>query len=138
MKPSLVPGLTFIRRIVVDLPRTIAFMGEDGRVYATPALVSDAEYACRDFLLEHLDAGEDSVGTRVAFDHLAATPLGMTVEITVTLAEAKGRLVVFEVTARDPVDEIARGQHARFVVDVEKTKARLRAKSARVGGGGGR
>jgi predicted thioesterase len=135
MKPSLVPGLTFTRRIEIDLPRTIEFMGDDGRVYATPALVRDAEYTCRDGLLDHLDDGEDSVGTRVEINHLAATPLGIPVEITVTLAEAKGRLVVFDVIARDPVDEIACGRHTRFVVDVRKTKERLRAKEVRVTGG---
>ena len=48
-------------------------------VYATPRMVSDVEYACRDFLLAHLDAGEDSVGAHVSIDHLAATPLGLTV-----------------------------------------------------------
>ena len=77
MKPSLVPGLTFTRRMTVNQARTIPFMGEDGRVYATPALICDAEYVCRDGLLAHLDAGEDSVGTRVEIDHLAATPLGL-------------------------------------------------------------
>ena len=40
-------------------------MGEKARVYATPMLVRDIEIACRELLLEHLDAGEDSVGTRV-------------------------------------------------------------------------
>ena len=56
-------------------------MGEKARVYATPMLVRDIEIACRDLLLEHLDAGEDSVGTRVELDHLAATLMGMKVEL---------------------------------------------------------
>ena len=34
----------------------------------------------------HLDRGEDSVGTRIELDHLAATLLGMTVELTVRVA----------------------------------------------------
>lgn len=136
MKPSLAPGLSFTRRITVDAPRTIGFMGEQGRVYATPALIGDIEYACRDFILAHLDPGEDSVGTRVELDHLAATPLGMAVEITITLAEVKGRLVTFDVAARDPLDAIAQGRHIRFVVDVQKTHDRLMAKAARAQGTG--
>jgi fluoroacetyl-CoA thioesterase len=88
---------------------------------------------CRDLLLEHLDAGEDSVGIRVELDHLAATPLGLAVEITVRVAELKARQVVFEVGARDPIDEIARGRHVRFVVEVAKTKERLAAKRAKAG-----
>ena len=84
MKPSLRAGVSGTRRIVVDRDRTIGFMGEAARVYATPALVSDIEYACRDLILEHLDAGEDSVGIEVAVQHLAPTLPGMMVEIDVT------------------------------------------------------
>jgi len=61
-------------------------------------LVRDIEIACRDLLLQHLDAGEDSVGTRVEIDHLAATLLGMKVELTVSIAEVQGRAVTFDVT----------------------------------------
>ncbi len=90
MKPSLATGLTATRRIIVDRDRTIGFMGEEGRVYATPELVRDAEMTCRNLLLDHLDEGEDSVGTRVEIDHLAATLIDMSVEFTVTVAEVKG------------------------------------------------
>ncbi len=132
MKDSLAVGVTTTRRFVVDRDSTIGFMGEEGRVYATPSLVRDIEITCRDFLLEHLDDGEDTVGTRVELDHMAPTLMGMEVSVTVTVAEVKGRAVVLDVEARDPVDQIGRGRHARFVVDVEKTKERLKAKAAKV------
>lgn len=135
MKPSLAPGVSFTRRIVVDIARTIGFMGEAGRVYATPALISDIEYTCRDGILAHLDPGEDSVGTRIELDHLAPTMPGMVVEITATLAEVKGRLVTFDVIARDTLEQIGRGRHVRFVVDTWTTLDRLRAKAARAAGG---
>ncbi|MCW5637158.1 MAG: LysR family transcriptional regulator, partial [Rubrivivax sp.] len=77
MKPTLQPGLAAEVSFEVDRARTIDFMGEAARVYATPVLVRDIEVACRDLLLAHLDPGEDSVGTRVEIDHLAATLLGM-------------------------------------------------------------
>lgn len=133
MKASLVPGATRTDRHTVDRASTIGFMGENARVYATPMLVQDIEIACRDLLLEHLDAGEDSVGTRVELDHLAATLMGMPVELTVTIAEVKGRAVTFEVEGRDSVDAICRGRHNRFVVDVEGTAARLAAKAKKAG-----
>ena len=135
MKPTLAPGLTFTRHVTVDLARTIGFMGEDGRVYATPALISDIEYTCRDGILPHLDAGEDSVGTRVELDHLAPTLPGMAVAITAVVAEVTGRLVSFDVTARDPLEVIGVGRHVRFVVDTGRTRDRLRAKAARAAGG---
>lgn len=133
MKPSLAAGSTATTRIEVDRDRTIDFMGENARVYATPMLVRDIEVACRNLLLEHLDAGEDSVGTRVEVDHLAATLLGMTVTLVVTVAEVKGRAVTFDVSAGDSVEPICRGRHARFVVDLKSTEQRLAAKAKKAG-----
>jgi fluoroacetyl-CoA thioesterase len=133
MKPTLAAGLTATSTLAVDRERTIGFMGEKARVYATPMLVRDVEVACRELLLRHLDPGEDSVGTRVEIDHLAATLLGMNVELTVTVAAVSGRLVTLDVSARDPVDLICKGRHTRFVVDVKTTEARLAAKAQKAG-----
>ncbi len=132
MKASLQPGAALAKRIIVDRDRTISFMGEEGRVYATPWLVGDIEYTCRDLILEHADAGEDSVGVEVAVRHLAPTLPGMTVEITVRVNAVVGRKVTLDVVARDELDEIARGTHTRFVVDTPKTIERLKAKAARL------
>ncbi|MDF3011525.1 MAG: LysR family transcriptional regulator, partial [Burkholderiales bacterium] len=101
MKSTLAPGLSATREFPVDRERTIDFMGEDARVYATPMLVRDIEVACRDLLLEHLEPGEDSVGTRVEIDHLAPTLLGMKATLQVKVAEVKGRAVTLEVEGRD-------------------------------------
>src|SRR4030081_1176702 len=70
MKPSLQPGVSRVTRIAIDKARTIAFMGEEGRVYATPYLIGDIEMTCRHLILEHADDNEDSVGTEVAIKHL--------------------------------------------------------------------
>ena len=133
MKPTLQAGLASSVSFTVDRDRTIDFMGEAARVYATPVLVRDIEMACRDLLLLHLDAGEDSVGTRVAIDHIAATLLGMPVTLSVSVRSVDGRSVQFEVEGRDGVEPIVRGQHTRFVVDVAKTAQRLAAKAQKAG-----
>ena len=133
MKPSLKAGLATEKKIVVDEERCIGFMGKEGMVYATPRMVSDVEYTCRDFLLEHLEAGEDSVGAHVSIDHLAATPLGLSVSIQIRIAEVDRRKVTFEFTVRDPVEECGRGKHVRFVVDTAKQRERLAAKRAKAG-----
>ena len=130
MKPSLKSGIATRRGFDVDRDSTIGFMGEDARVYATPMLVRDIEITCRDFLLEHLEAGEDSVGTRVEIDHLAPTLLGMRVSIEVTLGELKGRAATFDIVASDSVDTICRGRHSRFIVSVAQVKERLKKKAA--------
>jgi fluoroacetyl-CoA thioesterase len=131
MKPSLRVGLSKVARIVVDRERTIGFMGEDARVYATPAFVRDIEHTCRDLLLEHADAGEDSVGMEVVVRHTAPTLLGMKVEITATVSAIDSRKVTFDVSAKDALEPIGGGTHTRFVVDAGKTKERLKAKAAK-------
>ena len=132
MKASLVPGVQATTGFTLGRDQTIDFMGEAARVYATPMLVRDIEMACRELLLAHLDAGEDSVGTRVEIDHTAATLLGMQVELTVRVVEVAGRAVIFEVEGRDSIEPICRCRHARFVVDVTKTAQRLAAKALKV------
>jgi len=134
MSETLKPGLTLTRRIEIDRERTISFMGDECRVYATPLMLYDIEFACRDLLLEHLEPGKDSVGTRVELDHTGASLLGMWVEITVTLASVDGNAVSFDFTVRDAVEEVARGRHNRFIVGIEKTAQRLKAKAAKAGG----
>src|SRR3954452_14252997 len=128
MKPSLKIGLATSKTLTVDEERCIGFMGSEGMVYATPRMVSDVEYTCRDFLLEHLDAGEDSVGAHVSIDHLAATPLGLEVVVQIVITEIDRRRVTFEFTVRDPVEECGRGKHVRFVVETAKSRERLAAK----------
>ena len=133
MKPSLQAGASISREYPIDRDRTIGFMGEAARVYATPMLVRDIEMTCRELLLEHLDEGEDSVGTRVEIDHLAATLMGMTARIEAKVAAVDGRAVSFEVSGTDGIDTICRCRHNRFVVDVKTTEARLAAKAAKAG-----
>jgi predicted thioesterase len=133
MKPSLAPGLVHSRKITVDDSRVIEFMGEDCRVYATPRIISDVEYTCRDFLLQHLDTGEDSVGTKVNWEHVGPALLGEAVTVSVKLAQVDGRRVTFEASVEAGGDAVARGTHERFVVDVQKVRDRLLKRKSRVG-----
>jgi predicted thioesterase len=73
------------------------------------------------------------VGTRIELDHLAATLLGMAVELKVTVTEVKGRAIAFDVEGKDGVEMICRGKHHRFVVDLKNTEARLAAKAQKAG-----
>lgn len=130
MKPMLQPGLTHNRTIVIDKPRTIDFMGEDLRVYATPEMVRDMEQTSRMLLLPHLDEGEDSVGMRIEVDHLGPALLGQAIEVSATLVGLDGRKATFEVEARDDAGAVGRGRHVRFVVNKEKSRERLAAKRA--------
>jgi fluoroacetyl-CoA thioesterase len=133
MKSTLTPGLFTKKTLTVDESRCIGFMGKEGMVYATPRMVSDVEYTCRDFLLGHLDPGEDSVGAHVSIDHLAATPLGLQVTVEAKIVEVDRRKVTFEFSVHDSVEQIGRGKHVRFVVETAKTRERLAQKRAKAG-----
>lgn len=133
MKDTLTVGLSATRHIEINTSRTIDFLGEELRVYNTPSLLYDFEVVCRELLLEHLDSGEDSVGIGVSITHSGATLCGMIVEMTVVIAKVDGRLITFDLVAKDGVEEISRGNHNRFVVDVEKLRAKVAAKAAKAG-----
>ncbi|MGE0736473.1 MAG: thioesterase family protein [Alphaproteobacteria bacterium] len=132
MKATLKPGITHTNKITIDKDRTISFMGDELRVYGTPFMVRDMEATCRDLLLQHHDAGEDSVGARIEVDHLAPTLIGQWVEIKATVTEVEGQRVKFDLEARDALDAIGRGKHIRFTVDKSKQGLRLQAKAAKV------
>ena len=134
MKPSLAAGVTIEKTYLVDAERSISFMGDAARVYATPMMLRDIEMTCRELLLLHLDPGEDSVGTRVELDHLGPTLLGMSVAVRASVIEVKGRAVSLDVTVTDPVEKVGQCRHNRFVVDVKKTEERLKAKAAKAKG----
>jgi predicted thioesterase len=132
MKPGLEKGATRTQRFTVDKDRTIGFMGEELRVYATPWMTRDIEVTCRDFLLEYLDETENSVGARVEIDHLGPTLIGMWVDVEATVADIDRRRVTFDVEVRDALDTVGRARHVRFVVDLARQKERLEAKAAKV------
>ena len=131
MKDSLRPGASRTSRITIDRERTIGFMGEEGRVYATPRMVRDVEHTCRDLILEHADANEDSVGIEVSIRHLAPTLPDMTVEITATVRAVEGRKVSFDFEVKENLEPVGAGTHSRFVVDKTKTLERLKAKAVK-------
>lgn len=134
MNSLLAPGLTFERDLIVDEGRCISFMGPQARVYTTPWMVSDAEYACHDALVPHLAPGQSTAGVQVSIDHLAPTPLGMKVTVQVQVVEVMQRKVRFAFTVHDEVELVGRGEHTRFIVDVDRTIARLEAKRLRARG----
>jgi fluoroacetyl-CoA thioesterase len=132
MKATLRPGVSRVSRLVVDCARTIGFLGDEGRTYSTPSMILDVEEACRDLILQHMDDGEDSVGTEVMIRHLAPTPLGTTVTIAVEVLSVKGRRIQFNATVRDEMEELGSGTHERFVIDKARTFNRLKLKMARL------
>lgn len=121
------------RRCLLVTPETaIDFLGDErARVLSTPHMIAHMEWAARDALLPYLDENEDSLGTVVHVRHLAATPVGMSVEFTATVTGVEGRRVTFRVEARDEMELVGEGMHERFVADIPKLVSRLAAKRPR-------
>lgn len=126
---TLQAGTATERRLIVDKQRTISFLGEDLRIYATPRLVDDIEQTCLDYLLTFLDEGENTVGAAVDIRHVGATLLGMSVSIVATVTRIEGRSVTFNVEVRDDVELVATAAHTRVVVNVAKLRSRVQAKA---------
>ncbi|RZI65329.1 thioesterase family protein [Variovorax guangxiensis] len=127
MKNELSAGATTRRDITVDRRRTVDFLGESLRIYATPELVRDVEETCLDFLLGHVDEGENSVGTAIAVKHGGATLLGQSVRIDARVSALDGRSVTFEFSVHEGDKEVAGGTHSRFVVNVDRLRAKVQA-----------
>tara|TARA_B100001540_G_scaffold272157_1_gene256314 strand:+ start:141 stop:548 length:408 start_codon:yes stop_codon:yes gene_type:complete len=135
MKEGLEVGATHTARYEIDKDRTIGFMGEELRVYATPIMVRDMENTCRLFLEDvYLDEDENSVGARVEIDHMGPTLVGMYVNIKITVTELRGPKVAFEFEVHDQIEQVGRGKHLRFVVPLDKQRERLEGKRAQLKG----
>ena len=135
MRPGLIPGLVSTLQWQVTPERTIHLAADQRQsavVFATPAMVNLMEHAALGLLRPFLDPGEESVGVTVQIEHLAATPVGATVTAEARVTAIEGKLVDFEVTARDALDLIGRGTHRRAIIGVEKFAQRLREKTAKL------
>jgi predicted thioesterase len=134
VKDTLAAGVRATERIEIDRGRTIEFLGEELRVYSTPSMVKDVEYASLRLIQQHLDDGESTVGILIVAEHLAPTPLGEWVEIHLEIKGVEGRKVRVEAEIRDAIEVVGRAEHTRFVIDVARHAERLRAKAAKLRG----
>lgn len=132
MKDTLKPGISTTKKYVIDKERTVSFMGDALRIYATPAVVADMEYACLEFLDQHCVPTESSVGAHVDIKHMKPTPLGAEVTHEITVKSIEGPQVTFDVVVSDKVEKVALVSHTRVVVDKDRLEAGVKAKIARI------
>ncbi|MDQ6524638.1 thioesterase [Nocardioides sp. LHD-245] len=122
---------TALRFTVADADTALAVGSGSLPVLGTPRLLAWCEAATCAALEASLGDGETSVGTRVDLEHLAATRVGGTVEVTARQVYADGRLRRFAVSAREvgpdgrPGKLVGSSEVTRVVVDAERFLARL-------------
>ncbi len=97
-------------------------------VFSTPALGALVEKTAAEWVAKHLGQDQMTVGAQIVINHTAATPEGLTVTATVTIAAVEGRRLDFTWTATDGLDDVGNGTHQRFVVDRPRFEQRLSAK----------
>ena len=98
-------------------------------VLATPVMIMMMENAALNAIKPYLDASESAVGTRVDVTHLAATPVGRTVNANAEVTKVDGKRIEFRIEASDGMEKIGTGRHERVVIDLAKFSERLKAKS---------
>jgi predicted thioesterase len=126
---ALEPGLrASVERTVGSSDTAIAHGSGDVDVLATPAVVALCEAAAVKAVASSLDPGQTSVGVHIDVEHLAPTPVGMDVVASAELAEVDGRKLRFTVEASDGSGVVARGTHARVVVDRDRFSKSARSR----------
>jgi len=88
--------------------------------YGTFALGRDAEWTCRQFVLEMKEDGEEGIGTFLNIRHQSPALLGETVRITAEIIRLEGNSIdcSFEVRAGERV--IATGTQGQKILKLEK------------------
>ena len=126
---KLAAGLTYTRTVTVTDEMTPAHLRQEPiRVLSTPDMIRLIEQTAIEATQPYLPAGQTTVGTRVDVAHLAATPVGMMLTITVELTEVDRRRLAFRVGVRDELDECGKGTHERFIIDGAQRMPRLQDK----------
>ena len=103
----------------VGLADTALSVGSgDLQVLATPRLLAWAEAATCEAVAAALDPQQTTVGTRVDFQHLRGSPVHQQVQVTAQLVHVGGKVLRFDVTARNPDGGtvLAHGELTRVVV----------------------
>ncbi len=97
-------------------------------VFATPMMVALLELAAARCVEPYLDPGMVTVGTRIDVEHSGATPIGMKVTATATVAAVDRKRIDFDIVVVDEVAEVGKGTHTRFAVDKAKFTDKAQAK----------
>ena len=117
-KPEIKAGLTGQSQTVVRKEDLASAYGNPGvEVMSSMTLMTLLEQAAIAALAPALAPGQMTVGARMEMDHLAPTPEGFTVSARAELAEVAGRKLVFNLTASDGLDTVAKAVHVRYLVD---------------------
>lgn len=100
-----------------------AFQGEMVHpFYSTFALGRDAEWTCRQFVLNMKDSDEEGIGTFLNIKHVSPALLGETVQILATIIALAGNKINCHFTVRVGERIIAEGEQGQAILKKEKVQ----------------
>ena len=102
----------------------------DLAVLATPRLVAWVERTCAELVQRYLLPAQSTVGVYLEVEHLAPTPVGAQVWISVELIEVNDRQLIFNAQIKDEMESVGRVQHRRVIIDRQRFLERVESKSS--------
>ena len=115
------PELSAVTRVTVETKDTVGAMVPGmPPVAATPYLVTIAEFACANLVKGQLEPGQITVGTRVVIDHLGASKVGAELVVKAALLNREKNRFRFLVEIEDGPRVVAKVEHERAAVSLEK------------------
>ena len=138
---SLKPGLSYNFSFKIQENKTVPHLYPESpefsimpKVLATGFMVGLFEWTCIQAINPHIEwPDEQTVGTAINVTHEAATPPGLTVNVSVRLVSVEGRKLIFSIIADDGVDKISEGTHERFIINAAKFNEKVKVKALRGG-----
>ena len=109
---------------VTDADTAQALGSGDVPVLGTPRVIALAEAATVAATAAYLQPGTTTVGSRVEFDHQAATAVGHQITVLAVLAKIDGRRLIFDIVVREGTTQVAEGRVERIMVDRQRFVAR--------------
>lgn len=124
-------GITGQQEEIVTEEKTAKAMGSgELPVYATPAMIALIEKTAWMSVAGELEEGQGTVGTKLAVEHVSASPLGAHITCKTTLVGVDRRRLLFSVEVSDDAGIIGQGTHERFIVDNERFLTKAKGKLA--------
>ena len=140
MKDTLKPGLEHTFKFKVPESKTVPALYPESdefqampNVLATGFMVGLIEWTCIQAVNPHLDwPAEQTVGTHIDVNHIAPSPPGLTVQVSVRIRKVEGRMLLFTVEAYDNIELISQGTHERFIIYPAKFNDKVAQKARSV------
>lgn len=111
-------GTCYEKKFLINTEDTALALGSGGEaVLATPRLVAWMENTAFEGLDTILPDENTTVGTHIDLKHMAASPVGMEINVRATLITHEKRAVNFKIEAWDQMEKIGEAVHQRFIVD---------------------